>query len=308
MRVAVTGASGFIGSALVPALRSDGHSVLRLVRREPRDVGERQWDPALRRLDPGVLGDVDAVVHLAGAGVADRRWTPEYQRTIETSRVDSTLTVSEALAAAEPRPRVLLSASAVGWYGETGDRVVEEGEPAGSGFLADVCRQWEAATAPAEQAGVRVAHLRTGLVLTRRGGVLQRILPIFRWGLGGRLSSGRQYWPWISLADEVNAIKFLLGAESVSGPVNLTGPAPVTNAEFTRALARAVHRPALFPVPAFALRIVLGGLAQDVLTGQRAVPAVLRSAGYQFAHPDLDSALRWGIDSDGSVGRAGSSA
>lgn len=294
MKVAVTGSSGLIGTALVPALTGDGHEVIRLVRRTPRRADEHRWDPQHRRIDPALLADVDAVVHLAGVGVADRRWTAEHKRRVRDSRVDGTATISQALAdaaAADPaRRRVLLSGSAVGWYGDTGDIVVDESAPAGTDFLAQVCSAWEAATSPAATAGVRVVMLRTGLVLGP-GGLLKRILPLFRLGLGGRLGSGRQYMPWISLRDEVDAIRFLLTAP-VHGPVNLTAPAPVTNAEFTAALGRVVHRPARLPVPASALEIVLGELARvGVLAGQRAVPRVLLDAGFTFTHRDVEAAL-----------------
>ncbi|GAA4751578.1 TIGR01777 family oxidoreductase [Modestobacter marinus] len=295
MKVAVTGSSGLIGSALVRSLVTDGHEVLRLVRRTPRTADEHRWEPAHRRLPDGLLDDVDAVVNLAGVGVGDRRWTEKHKQQVLDSRVDSTTTVSQALAeaaAAEPgRDRVLLSASAVGWYGDTGERVVDETVPAGEDFLARVCVAWEAATAPAAAAGVRVASLRTGLVLGP-GGLLGRLLPLFRLGLGGKLASGRQYMPWISLQDEVDAIRFLLTAP-VSGPVNLTAPSPATNAEFTAALAEVVHRPAVFTVPGFALRLALGEFADvGVLAGQRAVPEVLRSAGFEFTHEDLRAALQ----------------
>jgi uncharacterized protein (TIGR01777 family) len=295
VKVAVTGSTGLIGSRLVPALAADGHDVIRLVRRTPRRANEHRWDPQHRRIDPGLLADVDAVVHLAGVGVADHRWTAKHKRQVLDSRVDGTTTISQAMAdaaAADPaRPRVLLSGSAVGWYGDTGDRVVDESAPAGTDFLAQVCVQWEAATAPAASAGVRVVTLRTGLVLGP-GGLLARTLPIFRLGLGGRLGSGRQYQPWISLRDEVGAIRFLLTAP-VSGPVNLTAPGPVTNAEFTATLGRVLHRPAVLPVPAPALWVVLGEFARvGVLAGQRAVPAALTAAGFEFTDRDLDAALR----------------
>jgi uncharacterized protein (TIGR01777 family) len=295
MKVAVTGSSGLIGSHLVPALRADGHDVLRLVRRTPRTADEHRWDPQHRRIDPALLADVDAVVNLAGVGIGDRRWTAKYKQDVLSSRVDATRTVSEAMAtaaAADPaRPRVLLSGSAVGWYGDTGDRVVDERAPAGRDFLSAVCSQWEEAAAPAADAGVRVALLRTGLVLGP-GGLLGRLAPLFRLGVGGRLGSGRQYWPWISLADEVDAIRFLLTAP-MAGPVNLTAPTPVTNSEFTRALARVVHRPAALPVPGLALRLVVGEFAPvGILAGQRAVPARLQDAGFTWTHEDLDAALR----------------
>jgi uncharacterized protein (TIGR01777 family) len=298
MKIAVTGASGQIGSRLVPALQQDGHDVIRLVRRTPRTADEHRWDPQHRRIDPSVLTDVDAVVNLAGVGVGDRRWSKKHKDQILTSRVDATTTISQAFAeasAVEPsRPRVLLAGSAVGWYGDTGDRVVDERAPAGNDFLARVCVEWETAVAPAVEAGVRVAHLRTGLVLGR-GGLLARMLPLFRLGLGGRLGSGRQYMPWISLQDEVDAIRFLLTAP-VSGPVNLSAPVPVTNAEFTAALVRVLHRPAALPVPGPALWVVLGEFARvGVLAGQRAVPAKLLEAGFEFTHTDLDDALRAAI-------------
>ncbi len=292
MKVAVTGSSGLIGGALVTELRGDGHTVVRLVRRAPAAADEVRWDPGDGRLDPAAFADVDAVVHLSGAGVGDHRWTEQYKRVVYESRIESTRTVVSALVAAGQRPRTLLCASAVGRYGNTGDRVIDERAPVGDTFLAGVCRDWEAATEPAAEAGVRVVNLRSGLVLSRRGGLVGRTLPLYRFGLGGRLGSGRQYWPWISLADEVGAIRFLLTAD-VHGPANLTSPEPVTNAEFTRRLARAVHRPALAFVPRPALRVVLGEFAEEVLGGQRAVPAVLERAGYRFQHADLDAALRW---------------
>ncbi len=298
MHIAVTGSSGLIGTELVTALRADGHDVRRLVRRTPRTADEHRWDPAHHQLDPGVLADVDAVVNLAGVGIGDKRWTETYKQEVVASRVDSTTTVSSALAqaaAADPgRPRVLLSASAVGYYGDGGDRVLDETSPAGADFLADVCVQWEAATAPAEAAGVRVAHLRTGLVLGE-GGLMAKLKPLFSLGVGGPMGSGKQYWPWISLRDEVDAIRFLLTAD-VAGPVDLTGPEPVTNAAFAAALGRVVHRPALLPVPGFALSLVLGEFAQlGVLSGQRALPRVLMDAGFSFTHGDVESALRWAV-------------
>jgi uncharacterized protein (TIGR01777 family) len=292
VKIAVTGASGLIGSALLPALRADGHDVVRFVRGEADAPDARSWDPSARRLDPEQLADVDAVVHLAGAGVGDKRWTDDRKRLVLQSRVDGTNTVAEAVAASG-HPEVLLSASAIGWYGDTGARLTDETAPSGDGFLAEVCRAWEAGTAAAEQAGVRTAHLRSGIVLSGRGGALARQAQVARLGLGAPLGSGRQWVSWISLPDEVAAIRHLLTAD-VEGPVNLVGPAPVTNAEFTRALNRAVHRPT-FPVavPGFVLRAALGQFADEgVLIGQRVMPAVLERGGFSFAHRDVDTALR----------------
>jgi uncharacterized protein (TIGR01777 family) len=282
---------------LVPALESAGHTVVPLVRRTPR-AGEVGWDPARRQLNPADLSGTDAVIHLAGAGIGDRRWTPAYKRTLLDSRVDGTTTLSEAIAAAEPRPPVLLSSSAIGWYGNTGDRAVDESSPAGSDFLGDLCRRWEEATRAAADAGVRVVHLRTGLVCAGKGGLLSRLLPLFRLGLGGKLGTGKQYWSWISLADEISAIQHLLDSD-VSGPVNLTGPEPVTNAEFTRVLGRVLGRPTLAPVPAFALRIVVGEFADvGVLTSQRVLPKVLESSAYPFQHSTVEATLRWATGRD----------
>lgn len=297
MKIAVTGSSGMIGSALVPALREDGHRVVRVVRRPPSDDGEVRWDPVRRRLDPAALADVDAVIHLAGVNVGSRRWTQRRKDAIVRSRVDGTETVAEALAKAAvdaPRPRALLSASAIGWYGDTGDRVVDETARPGGGFLAGVCRRWETSTAAAAEAGVRVVHLRSGLVCSRRGGLLGPVLPLARAGLAGPLGSGRQWWSWISLADEVGAIRHLLGRGDVAGPVNLTGPEPLTNRDFTRLLGRVLHRPTVLKVPGFALRIAVGGFADEgCLAGQKVLPGVLARTGYRFQHPTAEQALRW---------------
>lgn len=293
MKVAVTGASGLIGSALVPHLRTNGHEVVRLVRGTPTDPDERAWDPSARRLDPAVLADVDAVVHLAGEGVADSRWTTAHKQRVLRSRVDGTTAVATAVAGSE-RTTVLVSASAVGWYGDTGDRPTDESGPNGEGFLAAVVRQWEAATAPAEESGARVVHARTGLVLAGHGGALQPVLRVTKLGLGAPLGTGRQYWPWISLPDEVAALTHCLTSDDVRGPVNLVAPNPVTNREFTQVLGRVVRRPTLpVPVPAFVLRTVLGAFADEgVLIGQRLEPAVLQRTGFRFAHPELEPALR----------------
>lgn len=301
MKIALTGSSGLIGTALRRRLDEDGHQVVRLVRRAAAAPDEISWDPQSRRLDPAALSDVDAVVHLAGVGVGDHRWTTDYRAEILGSRVDGTATVSAAIAAANPGPRLLISASAVGFYGDTDDRVVTEADPAGEGFLADVCRAWEAATAAAADAGVRVVTVRTGLVLTPSGGVLGRLLPLARLGVASPLGSGRQYQPWVSLEDEIRAITFLLAddqAADVQGPVNVTGPEPVPNAELIRTLNTVVGRPSWAPaVPAAVLRLALGGFADEgVLSGQRAVPRVLSDAGFEFSHPTLEAALRWAVE------------
>ena len=296
MKIAVAGASGMIGRPLLEGLRADGHEVLQLVRRTPRTADEHRWDPQHRRIDDALLADVDAVINLAGEPIRPRPFTSSYKERLLQSRVDATTTISEALAAAadaDPdRRRVLLSGSAVGYYGDTGSRIVTEADPAGTDFLAQVCAQWEAATAPAEAAGVRVVHLRTGLVLGPGAILVQVLGTVFRLGLGGRMGNGRQYWPWISLDDEIGAIRHLLSAD-VSGAVNLTGPEPVTNAEFTEELGRQLHRPTLLPVPAFALELALGEFGRSsVIGGQRAVPTRLQESGYAFTHADLASALR----------------
>ncbi|MET7836777.1 TIGR01777 family oxidoreductase [Micromonospora sediminicola] len=293
MRILMAGVSGFLGTRLVDRLAADGHQVTRLVRRAPRTPDERQWNPSAAQLDPQLVADADAVVNLAGAGVGDKRWNDDYKKLIRTSRVDSTTTLAITIAGlpATDRPAALLNSSAVGWYGNTGDRTVEEDAPAGEGFLADVCRVWEAATRPAEDAGVRVVRLRTGLPLHRDGGLLKPQLLPFRLGVGGKLGNGRQWLPWISMRDWLDAAVFLLARDDVAGPVNVVGPAPVTNAEFTRELARQLHRPAIMPIPALALKVALGGFAHEALTSTRVLPGVLGRAGFTWTHPELAGAL-----------------
>ncbi|GHE05190.1 TIGR01777 family oxidoreductase [Streptomyces alanosinicus] len=296
MRVAITGSTGLIGSALTRSLLADGHQVVRLVRDRsaaaPRDgSAAAHWDPVAGRVEPGALDGADAVVHLAGAGVGDKRWTAAYKREIHDSRVRGTDTVARACAAAARPPRVLVSASATGFYGDTGERTVDEGESAGSDFLARVCVDWEAATDPARQAGIRVVHPRTGLVVSARGGAFGRLLPLFRLGLGGRLGSGDQYWPFISLPDHIAALRFALGTGELSGPLNFTAPEPLTNREVTRALSHALRRPAFAAVPAFALRTALGEFAASITCSARVVPAALHKAGFAFSHPTIDGAL-----------------
>lgn len=294
MRVVLAGASGLIGAPLIASLRADGHQADVLVRRPTTEPGTQQWDPAGGSLDSEFLIGADAVVCLSGVGVGDHRWNDDYKREILSSRVDSVGTIASAMASLAgdgAGPKVLVSASAVGFYGNTGSTTVDESARSGDSFLADVCRQWEAAAAPAATAGVRVTFLRTGLVLAGNGGLLHRLRPIVKAGIGGKLGNGKQYMPWISLTDEVAAIRFLL-EHHVAGPVNLTAPEPVTNAEFTRTLGQVLHRPTVFPVPGFGARLVLGEFASEVLTGQRAVPHALLDAGFEFAHTDLADALR----------------
>ena len=292
MRVIISGASGLIGSALASSLETDGHTVVRMVRRAPGD-GEIHWNPASGTLEASDLAGADAVVHLAGAGIGDRRWSDAYKREILDSRVKGTDLLARRLAECEGRPPVLLSGSAIGIYGPSDGRDLDESSPTSTDFLADVCRQWEHATAPAEAAGVRVVHLRTGIVLTPKGGALAKMLPLFRLGLGGRFGNGRQWQSWISLDDEVGAIRHLL-TSTLSGPVNLTAPTPVANSEFTRVLAGVLKRPALFPVPAIGPRLLLGRELADALlfTGQKVVPRALEADGYTFVHADLATALR----------------
>jgi hypothetical protein len=291
MLIIVTGASGLIGTPLVSHLESNGHTVRRLVRTSPTG-DDRRWDPSAGTLDPADLAGADAVIHLAGAGIGDHRWTPAYKSLIRSSRVAGTELIARTMASMTDGPKVLLSGSAIGIYGNRGDEVLDETSPLGSGFLADVCRDWEAATAPAEAAGIRVAHLRTGIVLTPAGGALKKLLPLFRLGAGGRFGSGRQFQSWISLDDEIGAMVALLTSD-VSGPVNLTAPNPVTNRDFTAVLAKVLHRPALFPVPSFGPGLVVGReLADNLLFhSQRVQPRVLEAAGYRFTHPTLDAAL-----------------
>jgi uncharacterized protein (TIGR01777 family) len=298
MRIAVTGSSGLIGSALVPHLRAAGHEVQRVVRRASSAPDEITWDPAKGTIDLAALNGVDGVVHLAGAGVGDHRWSDDYKREILNSRVDSTNTIVRAMQQVEHRPRVLVSASAIGWYGDTGDRIVDETAPAGTGFLADVVRAWEGASQVAVESGIRVVNPRTGLVVAKSGGAWARMFPLFKLGLGGKLGNGKQYWSWISLRDEVCALQFLLEQEHLSGPVNLTGPTPVTNAEVTSVMGHVLGRPTLLPAPAFALKAALGEFSTEVLGSTRVVPAVLEQAQFRFQDTTIESAIRTALDSE----------
>jgi len=290
--VAIAGSSGLIGTALVSALRSADHRVVRIVRRAPSNSDELHWNPDAGPLDASVLSGVDAVVNLCGVNVGGSRWSGSFKQSLRDSRIDPTEVLATAVA--EAGVPTLVNASAVGFYGDTRGRTVDETSPPGSGFLARLCVDWEAATAAARDAGARVVLARSGLVLAPSGGVLARLRPLFSLGLGARLGSGRQYMPWISLEDEVRALIFALGDDALAGPVNLTGPAPVTNAEFTSALGRAVNRPTPMLVPGIALRAVVGEFASEgLLAGQRAIPAALENAGFTFHHNTIGEALRY---------------
>ncbi|RLL66475.1 TIGR01777 family oxidoreductase [Streptomyces sp. Z26] len=296
MRIAVTGSTGLIGTALLASLRADGHETVRLVRHAPRAGDEVRWDPKRGYVDTAGLVGCEAVVHLAGAGVGSRRWTEAYKKEIRDSRVLGTTAVAEAVASLDPKPRVLLVGTAVGYYGDTGDRAVDETAPPGTGFLADVCQEWERSAAPAEEAGVRTAFARTGLVVARGGGAWGRLFPLFKAGLGGRLGDGRQFWSHIALHDHIAALRHVLDTETLRGPVNLTAPEPVTNREVTAAMGRVLHRPTVFTTPAPALRIALGDFAEDVLGSQRVLPSRLLDSGFTFAFPGIDDAIRAALD------------
>lgn len=285
-RIAVTGASGLIGTALVGHLRSEGHTVQRFVRRPVVAPDEIQWDPKTGYVDIEALRGVDAVIHLAGVGVGDKRWSKKYKSEILNSRLLGTTAIAHAVN--EVKPQVFISASAIGWYGESGNRSVVESDRVGDDFLAAVCREWEGAADLVTD--VRTVKIRTGLVLDPTGGALGKMLPLFRLGLGGKLGNGKQWWSWITLHDVIRAITFLL-ENKVSGPVNLTSPNPVTNQEFTSALARAMHRPALFPAPAIGLKIALGGFSSEILGSKKVIPQALTDAGFTWDYPHITNAL-----------------
>ncbi len=292
MRIAVTGSRGLIGSALVSHLRSQGHEVLPIVR-GTASPGEVLWDPENHTIEHDKLQGVDGAVHLAGAGVGDRRWSPTYKRLILSSRVEGTTTLVEALTQLPEPPSVMVSASAIGYYGSRGDEILSEESGPGTGFLADVCAQWESATMPAVAAGIRVVTLRTGVVLSGAGGALKKQLPPFQLGLGARLGKGNQWFSWITRRDAIAAISFLLEGKDVSGPFNLTAPAPVSNERFTKELGRALHRPARLIVPEMVLRLALGDemATEFLLASQRAVPRRLLAAGFTFTDASLPEAL-----------------
>jgi uncharacterized protein (TIGR01777 family) len=285
-RISITGASGLIGTALVGHLKSEGHTVQRFVRRPVVAPDEIQWDPKTGYVDIEALRGVDAVIHLAGVGVGDKRWSKKYKAEILNSRLLGTTAIAKAVT--EVKPQVFISASAIGWYGESGNRAVVESDRVGDDFLAAVCREWEAAADLAQ--GVRTVKIRTGLVLDPTGGALGKMLPLFRLGLGGKLGNGKQWWSWITLHDVIRAISFLL-EKKIEGPVNLTSPNPVTNQEFTSALARAMHRPALFPAPAIGLKIALGGFSSEILGSKKVMPQELTNAGFTWDYPHITNAL-----------------
>ena len=290
--IAIAGSSGLIGSALVSALRAADHRVLRIVRRAPSNADELFWNPDAGEFDAGALRGVDAAVNLCGVNVGAKRWSGAFKQSLRDSRIEPTEVLSAAVV--EASVPVLINASAVGYYGDTGGRTADETAPPGEGFLAQLCQDWEAATAPAANDGARVVLVRTGLVLAPSGGILRRIKPLFSLALGARLGNGRQYMPWISLEDEVRALLFAIWNHELSGPVNLTGPAPVTNAEFTAALGRAMNRPTPLMLPGFAVRAALGEFANEgLLGGQRAIPAALERAGFHFHHKTVGEALAY---------------
>jgi uncharacterized protein (TIGR01777 family) len=293
MNILVTGASGLIGSGLLPFLGNTGHEVTRLVRSPPRP-GERaiRWDPAAGSIEESALTGMEAVVHLAGENIAER-WTAEKKAKIRDSRVNGTRLLCEALARMDTPPKVLVTASAIGYYGDRGGEILTEESPSGQGFLAEVCRAWEASTAPARQKGIRVVPLRFGIVLSEAGGALAKILPPFRMGMGGVLGSGRQYMSWIALDDAVGAIHHAIVTESLQGPANAASPESVTNQEFTKTLGKVLGRPTVVPLPAFAARLMFGEMADELLLASaRVQPVKLAASGYTFRYPDLEAALR----------------
>jgi uncharacterized protein (TIGR01777 family) len=293
MRIVMAGASGFLGTRLRRRLADDGHEILQLVRREPTSPHQRRWWPERHEMDQALLAGAGAVINLAGAGVEDKRWDERYKSVLRSSRVDPTTTLANALARlpTQQRPPLMVNASAVGFYGDTGDNPVTEESPPGHGFFPDLCEEWEGSTKPAEDAGVRVIKLRTGFPLHASGGLLKPLLLTFRLFVGGTIGNGRQWMPWMSLEDWLSAVTFLLAREDLSGAVNLVGPAPARYADFSRAIGRALHRPAILPIPRIALRVVLGEFANEAVASLRVLPGVLTRAGFTYRYPDLESAL-----------------
>ena len=296
-RIAITGSTGLIGEALIASLRTDGHTVHRVVRdRAKAGPDDLVWDLGSRTIDAAALEGVDAVVHLAGEPIGGSRWTDETKRRIHASRAIGTTLIAETLAALTDKPAVFVSSSAIGYYGDRGDELLTEASGAGDDFLAGICVAWEAAAQPAIDAGIRTVHPRTGVVIAEHGPLIEKIDLPFKLGVGGKVGSGRQYVPWISLEDEVRALRFLIDSE-LSGPVNLVGPNPVTNAELTKALGEVMHRPTVFPIPAFAIRLLYGEMGETLATvSNRVIPQALLDAGFQFVHTDIRSALRAALD------------
>jgi uncharacterized protein (TIGR01777 family) len=289
VKVVLTGASGLLGPALAASFRSDGHQVVRLVRRPPAAPDEASWDPRAGTVDAGALTGAGLVVHLAGVGLGSRPWTPDHRRAVLDSRVQGTTTIAKAVA--EHRVPTLVSASGVGYYGNPGDAVCDEDSPRGTTYVADVAAAWEACTDPAAEAGARVVPVRTGVVVSARGGAYGTLLPLFRLGLGGKLGSGRQWWSWVAIDDYVRAVRFVVDS-GLAGPVNVTAPEPLTNAQMTDAMGRVLHRPTVFTAPGWAMKVALRDFAVDLLGGQRVVPRRLLDAGFEFAHPTFEPALR----------------
>lgn len=291
MHILVSGATGLVGSKLIPLLKQDGHEVSTLTRSASRNPNERTWSPSAGTLPPATLDGIDAIVHLAGENIGDSRWTAAKKQRIRDSRIIGTRILAEA-AARSGRVKTFVCASAIGFYGDRGNESLTEDSPPGTGFLPDVCREWEAASEPARSAGIRVVNLRLGVVLSKEGGALAKMLLPFKLGAGGIIGSGRQYWSWLTVDDAARMFQFAVNHESLSGPVNAVAPQPATNYEFTKALGRVLHRPTLFPLPAFMAKLVLGEMAQDlILASTRVLPGKLTQAGYQYANPELDGAI-----------------
>src|SRR2546423_9510713 len=303
MKILITGSTGLVGSALIPSLKSSGHQIVGLVRSKPKDASEVYWNPEQGTINAAELEGLDAVVHLAGENLAAGRWTDEKKKRIRESRIKGTRLLSETLAQLNEKPAVLVSASAVGFYGNRGDEILTEQRPSGSDFLAEVCREWELATQAAAQAGIRVVNLRFGVIFSGEGGALKKMLTPFRLGIGGKLGSGRQYLSWIAIDDVVGAIEHALTNDSLRGGVNAVAPQAVTNREFTKTLGRVLSRPTIFPVPAFAARLAFGEMADaTLLSSQRVEPERLNEAGYTFKYPTLEAALRHVLNKEGRRG------
>jgi uncharacterized protein (TIGR01777 family) len=293
MKIAVTGASGVVGRALTQVLKDEGHEVYSMVRRPAASPSEMTWDPSTGHVDAGRMSKMDAVVHLAGESIANKRWNDDQKRVIRESRVDATYKLASTLSAINPRPRVLVAASAIGFYGDRGEQILSETSSMGEGFLAKLCKGWEDSTLPAQASDVRVVHARISMVLSKNGGALSKLLPIFQTGLGGPIGSGTQYMSWIDETDLARAILYCIQNEDISGPVNMAAPNPVTNKEFTKVLAHVLGKPAFLPVPPAALKVAMGELADELLLcSQKVMPTVLQSAGFRFEYADLERALR----------------